>query len=127
MIRAFGAGYPHFCILKKKTKMTLYFNAYEPRLDPSLFVSSTAAEFKKIYRDASDELSKQMPDPRGWKVTTTVYVDASHASNCKTRGSHSGFIIFVNLSPTEDSRIQHFLERVHSNEIMCGIDYRPPI
>ena len=88
-----------FAFLKKHPKLTLYFDAQEPRMDPSLFVGSTAAEFKEMYRDAHEELPKHMPGPRGRKVTTTAYVDASHTSNRKTRRSHSGFIIFVNRAP----------------------------
>ena len=45
-----------FAFLKKHPKLTLYFDAQEPRMDPSLFVGSTAAEFKEMYRDAHEEL-----------------------------------------------------------------------
>jgi hypothetical protein len=37
-----------------------------------------------------------MPRPRGRPVTTTMFVDASHAANKKTCRSHSGFLLFVN-------------------------------
>ena len=40
-----------------------------------------------------------MPEWRGRQVSTTAYVDASHAANRKTRRSHSGFILFVNRAP----------------------------
>jgi hypothetical protein len=88
-----------FAFLKKHPKLTLYFDANEPKLDPGLFLGSTPEEFREIYRDAKEELPPHMPEPRGRKVTTTAYVDASHASNRKTRRSHSGFILFVNRAP----------------------------
>ena len=40
-----------------------------------------------------------MPTPRGRMVSTTAYVDASHAANKMTRRSHTGFILFVNRAP----------------------------
>jgi hypothetical protein len=40
-----------------------------------------------------------MPMPRGRPVTTTEFVDAAHASNKKTRKSHTGYLLFVNRAP----------------------------
>ena len=40
-----------------------------------------------------------MPRPRGRPVSTTAFVDASHASNKKTRRSHTGYLIFINRAP----------------------------
>eukprot|EP00978_Attheya_sp_CCMP212_P039751 scaffold209883_cov59-Attheya_sp.AAC.1 len=40
-----------------------------------------------------------MPKARGRSVTTTAFVDASHAANKKTRKSHTGFLIFLNRAP----------------------------
>ena len=40
-----------------------------------------------------------MPKSRGRGVITTAFVDASHASNKKTRRSHTGYIIFINRAP----------------------------
>ena len=40
-----------------------------------------------------------MPQPRGRSITTTTFVDASHAANKVTRRSHTGFIIFINRAP----------------------------
>ena len=88
-----------FAFLKKNPKLTLYFDADEPSIDPSIFVGNTPEAFQEIYRDAKDELPPHMPEPRGRQVTTTAYVDASHAANRKTRRSHSGFILFVNRAP----------------------------
>ena len=88
-----------FAFLKRRPKLTLYFDPQEPKLDPSMFNGSTPDAFKDIYRDAKEEMPSHMPTPRGRKVTTTAYVDASHAANKKTRRSHSGHIIFINRAP----------------------------
>ena len=84
--------------LKKKPKLSLYFDPDLPRLDPSMFNDDTEA-FLEHYRDAKEEVPAQMPTPRGRHVTMTAFVDASHASNKVTRRSHSGYIIFVNRAP----------------------------
>ena len=87
-----------FAYLKKKPKITLYFDPTIPNLDYSIF-KTAPDDFKEYYRDAKEELPHNMPKPRGRSVTTTAYVDASHAANKKTRRSHTGYIIFVNRSP----------------------------
>ena len=58
-----------FAFLKKHPKLTLYFDAKEPKLDPGLFLGSTPEEFREIYRDAEEELPPHMPEPRGRRVT----------------------------------------------------------
>lgn len=88
-----------FAYLKKHPKLTLYFDPQEPILDPNMFNGNSADAFREIYRDAREELPPHMPEPRGRRVTTTAYVDASHASNRRTRRSHSGYIIFINRAP----------------------------
>ena len=89
-----------YAYLKKRNKLTLYFDPQEPDLDKSIFQSNTPiASFREQYRDAEEELPNKMPEPRGRSVTTTAYVDASHAANKVTRRSHTGFLIFVNRAP----------------------------
>lgn len=87
-----------FAYLKRKPKTTLYFDQGLPRLDPTSFPANHN-EFKDMYRDAEEQMPSRMPMPRGRSVTTTAFVDASHAANKVTRRSHSGFIIFVNRAP----------------------------
>ena len=87
-----------FAFLKNKPKLSLYFDYAEPQLDPSMF-NYNIEPFKEHYRDAKEEYPLNQPQPRGRAVTTTSYVDASHASNKVTRRSHTGYIIFVNKAP----------------------------
>eukprot|EP00978_Attheya_sp_CCMP212_P004837 scaffold10631_cov58-Attheya_sp.AAC.5 len=57
-------------------------------------------DFTEHYQDAEEEIMHQMPKAaRGRSVTTTAFVDASHAANRKTRKSHTGFLIFLNRAP----------------------------
>ena len=88
-----------FAFLKKNPKLTLYFDPGMPRIDPNIFNGSSAEEFREQYRDAREELPNGMPRPRGRFVIITAFVDASHASDKRTRRSHTGFIIFVNRAP----------------------------
>ena len=55
--------------------------------------------FAEYYRDAHESLPEDMAKPRGRSVVTTTFIDASFATNKKTRKSHSGFPLFVNRAP----------------------------
>jgi len=88
-----------FAYLKKKPKLSLYFDPTLPNIDPTIFNDIDATEFAEYYRDAKEEIPSRMPQPRGQPITMTAYVDASHAANKKTRRSHTGYLIFVNRAP----------------------------
>ncbi|MEM7003142.1 MAG: Ty1/Copia family ribonuclease HI, partial [Pseudomonadota bacterium] len=88
-----------FAYLKSKPKLTLYFDPTLPVIDYGLFTTKRD-DFKEFYRDAEEELPYRMPVPRGRPVVTTAFVDASHAANKVTRKSHTGYVIFINRSPT---------------------------
>ena len=45
-----------FAFLKKKPKLTLYFDPASPKIDVSTFDGSTKEEFRDIYRDAEAQL-----------------------------------------------------------------------
>ena len=86
--------------LKKYEKLTLYFDPQIPAIaDVADFDGNKPEAFKEQYRDAEEQVPVNMPKPRGRMVTTTAYVDASHAANKMTRRSHTGFILFVNRAP----------------------------
>ena len=91
-----------FSYLKNKPKLTLYFDPSEPNIDPIWFQSGDNQDtFKEQYREAKEELppDHMVPEPLGRPVSTTAYVDASHAANKVTRRSHTGFILFINKPP----------------------------
>ena len=93
--------YHIFTYLKRHPKLTLYFDPQEPFIDPSWFEGDDAQTFRDQYRDAEEQLPDDhlCPKPRGIPVSTTAYVDSSHAANKVTRRSHTGFIIFLNRAP----------------------------
>ena len=84
--------------MKNNTKLTLYFDPRLPGIDYAAF-SSNANDFQEYYRNAKEELPPRMPPPRGRMVTTTAFVDSSHAANRVTRKSHTGYLLFVNRAP----------------------------
>ena len=88
-----------FAFIKRKPKLTIYFDPTEPKIDHTSFTGSNKGDFKDQYRDATEEIPKHVPKPRGRSVVTTGFVDASHAPDKKTRRSHSGFVLFVNRAP----------------------------
>ena len=92
-------AYHIFAYMKKKVKLTLYFDPSLPNIDLTMFKGDSAEIFKEQYRDAREEMPPKMPKPRGRQVSTTAFVDSSHAANKVTRKSHTGYIIFVNRAP----------------------------
>ena len=83
-----------FAYLKKKPKLTLYFDPSEPKLEPSMFTGEEPKNFLEQIRDAEDELPPRMPISRGRKLMNTAFIDASHAANKVTRRPNTGFIYF---------------------------------
>ena len=84
--------------LKKKPKLTLYFDPGLPDIDYSTFTTNVE-DFKEQYRDAQEQIPFKQPPPRGRSVSSTAFVDASHGANHKTRKSHTGYIVFINRAP----------------------------
>ena len=85
--------------MKKNPKLTLYLDPSPAVIDPTPFTCSTAEEFHNQYRGDREELPTDAPKARGIAVEVTAFVDASHASDKKTRQSHTGYIVFVNSAP----------------------------
>ena len=56
-------------------------------------------KFLEHFRDAAEPIPHNQPRPRVWPVTTTAFVDVSHAANRKKRKSHMGYLIFINRAP----------------------------
>ena len=69
-----------FAYLRKKPKSTIYLDPSMPNLDYTIF-QTRAEDFVEYYRDAKEQMSHQVPKPRGRSVTLTAYVDASHVAN----------------------------------------------
>jgi hypothetical protein len=53
-------------------------------------------QWREFYPDAREHVPKNMPEPMGNVVRTSVYVDANHAGNLANRRSHTGVLLYVN-------------------------------
>jgi hypothetical protein len=87
-----------FAFLKKHPELTLYISPELPRIEYGDF-RTNKEDFVEMYRDAEECLPHKMPVPRGRSISTTAFVDASHAANAVTRRSHSGYVVFINRAP----------------------------
>ena len=88
-----------FGYLKQNPKRTLCFSPLRPDLSGGNFNYEAAKDVKEFYVDAEEEIPADAPESRGEEVIIIAYVNASHASNKKTRRSHTGYLIFINMAP----------------------------
>ena len=59
----------------------------------------TECDWKAFYDDACDAIPPNVPTPRGKDVNLRMFVDSDQAGDKETRGSRTGFIIFLNMAP----------------------------
>jgi len=90
------AVYHVFSYLKGHENSRLVFDPAYPDIDDKRF---RVSDWSVFYPEANDELPPHMPEPRGFPVEVTCFVDADHAGNLLTRRSQSGILIFVNKAP----------------------------
>jgi hypothetical protein len=53
-------------------------------------------DWSSFYPDAKDEVTDNVPEPRGKEVQIIAFVDASHGSDLVTRQSRTGILIYIN-------------------------------
>ena len=58
-----------------------------------------AKEMKSYYPDAIEAIPPNAPTPLGKAVQLNCFVDADHAGNVVTRRSHTGILVYLNMSP----------------------------
>ena len=58
-----------------------------------------AKAMRDIYYEAEDPEPHGMPQPLGKSVNINCFVDSDHAGNKVTRRSHTGIMIYINMSP----------------------------
>ena len=56
-------------------------------------------DWSDLYADSKEELSPNMPTPRGKPVQINCFVDADHAGDVISRRSHTGILLYVNRAP----------------------------
>ena len=89
-----------FTFLKKNSKLTFYFDPDLAIIYPTSLTCSTAKEFCDKFRGTTEELPNDTHKPRGRLFHVNSFVEAYHADDKKTRGSHTVYIIFANRAPT---------------------------
>lgn len=72
---------------------------HDDHLQPTERSTYRAAFMKELYPDATEDIPKNAPSPKGKGVTITAFVDSDHAGDKITRRSRTGIIIFVNKAP----------------------------
>jgi hypothetical protein len=85
-----------FAYLKQHPQAAILFDESEPNIDERRFKK---VDWSDIYGPVQEELPPGMPIPLGNPVSIHCFVDADHAGNLATRRSHTGIIIFINMSP----------------------------
>ena len=85
-----------FACLKRRNKLTISFDPRHPSIDEERFIS---CDWQDFYPDAQEAIPSNLPKPRGKEVSITYFVDESHASNLRTRMSHTGILFFINRAP----------------------------
>jgi hypothetical protein len=85
-----------FAYLKQHPQAAILFDESEPNIDERRFKK---VDWSDIYGVVQEELPPGMPIPLGTPVSMHCFVDADHAGNLATRRSHTGIIIFLNMSP----------------------------
>jgi hypothetical protein len=86
-----------FSYLKHHTSSHLVF-------DPQ-YIAWEKADFQEydwqeFYKDTTEAIPPNTPEPRGYAVQINAFVDANHAGNKITRCSHTGILIYLNRAPT---------------------------
>ena len=70
-----------------------------PRMQGDIHPKERAVAMKHLHPDSHEDLPHDMPEARGIEVDINVFVDADHAGNKITRRSHTGIILFCNMTP----------------------------
>jgi hypothetical protein len=56
-------------------------------------------DWSDLYCGVEEAIPGDMPKPRGNMMSTHCFVNASHGSDCATRQSQTGILIFCNKAP----------------------------
>jgi hypothetical protein len=85
--------YNIFLSLEKRVEANMAFNDKIPRLDETAFHKSDWSE--SIYGKVEEKMPPNAPQALGNPVMMTCFIDAYHAGDKITRGSQTGFIIYL--------------------------------
>ena len=85
-----------FGYLKSHKKFRLMFDSDHPQISLTRFKSY---DWFKIYRDAKEGISGNMPEPRGLPMSTSAFVDTDLVGDKSNRRSQTRVLIFFNKYP----------------------------
>ena len=85
-----------FGFLNKKLKMRLVFDPAHTQISENM---SQQYDWQDFYRDATEAIPGDMPEPRGNSMSTHCFFYADLSGNTVTRQSQTGIIIFCNRAP----------------------------
>ena len=83
----------------KKEKGRIVFNGKYKFVDNVTFNDINREEWDEFYKDAEEGFPINGPEPLGYPVRLSAYVDANHAGNLKTRRSHTRQLVYMNSAP----------------------------
>ena len=86
--------YHMFSFLKSKHNTVMVFDPSEPDINEFLFTDENWTD--TVYGKCKEELSSNKPEPRELDSTMRTFVDSDDAGDCITRGSRTGYLIFLN-------------------------------
>ena len=76
-----------------------YINISDDDLPIEERAATRARYMAELYKDATEDIPRNAPKPRGRPVQISCFVDADHAGDSVTRRSRTGILIFLNSAP----------------------------
>ena len=129
-----------FSYLKHHDRSWLVFNHQKFDIEWSPIKDEASPQersilMRRIYPDVEIEEPPGIPEPRGASIQITIFVDANHAGNQKTRRSQTGILVYANMTPilwiskrqntVESSTFgSEFLALKHACELVKGFIYK---
>jgi hypothetical protein len=91
--------YHIFAYLKVHSNTKMVFDPTLPVINMNLFERQDWSFSPYGCDGLTEELPSNMPTSLGPSMTLRVYVDSNHAGDSVTRGSQTGFVVFLNGAP----------------------------
>jgi hypothetical protein len=88
-----GKRLPSKCV----TPFSCNYAPSHPEINENRFQK---CDWEEFYRDASQAIPENKPEPRGKSMSAHCFVDANHAGDTETRRSQTGILLFCNKAPT---------------------------
>ena len=76
-----------------------YINISDDDLPIEERAATRAKYMAQLYKDATEDIPRNAPKPRGRPVQISCFVDADHTEDNVTRRSRTGILIFLNSTP----------------------------